>query len=235
MHAAIFTAALALAGRGLALRVPERYVAVTLLEDSTHQKTVVSGTKKKKKETARTGKTVTGFRETEPPEVPLTTDRLDKQLRAAVPQKNNPHPDDTEAIKYPAAGRGMALTSQTAGVSGTSPGSLQLAIPGSVPDQQIAAHGKNKTAGDSGEIGTIRTAIEKAKSYPPLARKRGAEGTVTAEFTINSAGHPENIRIIQSSGYEILDSAAMNTILRASPFPPVRGNIEVPITFRIDR
>ncbi len=80
---------------------------------------------------------------------------------------------------------------------------------------------------------TIRDAIEKAIIYPPIARKRGIEGTVTAEFTINNKGYPENIKIVYSSGFNILDSAAKNTIVKAAPFPVVKGDIEVPITFRL--
>ncbi len=80
----------------------------------------------------------------------------------------------------------------------------------------------------------IRTAIEKAKNYPPLARNRGIEGTATAEFTINGRGSPENIRIVRSLGSNIFDNTAKNTVLRASPFPQVSGSVEVPITFRLD-
>jgi len=78
---------------------------------------------------------------------------------------------------------------------------------------------------------TIRTAIEKALIYPPLAKKRGIEGTVTAGFSINSRGYPENIKILRTSGHEILDSAAIDTVTRASPLPFIKGNIEIPITF----
>lgn len=80
-------------------------------------------------------------------------------------------------------------------------------------------------------IHQIRAAIERAKIYPVLARKRKQEGTVVTGFSINSNGLPENIRIIKSSGINILDSAARDTIIRAAPFPIVKGSIEVPITF----
>lgn len=81
----------------------------------------------------------------------------------------------------------------------------------------------------------IRHAIEQATRYPLSARKRGIEGTATAEFTINSRGYPEDVKIIRSSGSDILDKAAKETVLRASPFPVVSGSIEIPITFRLKR
>jgi protein TonB len=77
----------------------------------------------------------------------------------------------------------------------------------------------------------IRASIERAKVYPALARKRRQEGTVIAEFSINTKGYPQNIQIIKSSGFSLLDSAIRDTILKASPFPVIRGTIEVPLTF----
>ena len=61
------------------------------------------------------------------------------------------------------------------------------------------------------------------------------EGTVTAEFSINGRGRPEEVRITSSSGFAILDSAAKETIIRAAPFPVVQGKIEIPISYRLRR
>lgn len=77
----------------------------------------------------------------------------------------------------------------------------------------------------------IRELIERAKTYPALAKKRKQEGTVVTEFSINTKGLPENIRVVTSSGFSLLDSAARDTIVKAAPFPPVRDRIEVPISF----
>jgi len=104
----------------------------------------------------------------------------------------------------------------------------------------VAAKGGSHETGGIGRqspdiTGRIRAAVEKAKNYPLLAKKRGIEGTATTEFTINSNGLPENIRIVRSSGSDILDNAAKNTVVRASPFPAVNGIIEIPITFRLKR
>lgn len=90
---------------------------------------------------------------------------------------------------------------------------------------------QRKHVDQSFSILKIRALIENNLVYPYIALKRQMEGTVVAEFTINAAGRPEKIRITKSSGFDILDSAAEKTIIRASPFPVVTGSIEVPITF----
>jgi len=79
----------------------------------------------------------------------------------------------------------------------------------------------------------ITAAIEKAKTYPFLARKKKIEGTVIVSFRINAKGYPQDINIRKSSGFEILDSAAIKILIKAAPFPHVAEPIEIPITFRI--
>jgi TonB family protein len=89
------------------------------------------------------------------------------------------------------------------------------------------------TGGTTPPYNIIRAAIEEAKDYPLLARKKRIEGTVITGFTINNKGYPEDIRLEKGSGSEILDSAAIKIVKRAAPFPRVNGKIVVPITFKL--
>ncbi len=84
-------------------------------------------------------------------------------------------------------------------------------------------------------LSVIRAAIFKAKYYPFMAKKKEIEGTATVEFTISGKGYPENIRIVQASGSDILDAAAKETITRAAPFPLAGGSIRVPIVYKLER
>lgn len=122
------------------------------------------------------------------------------------------------------------------GVPSSSPSVGYQGLPAGISASGDLVHEQAKTQpkGINAEDGkAIRKAIEKALIYPLLAKKRGIEGTVLTEFTISSSGYPENIRIVRSSGYGILDAAARDTVLKASPFAAARGTIEIPITFRI--
>jgi protein TonB len=84
-------------------------------------------------------------------------------------------------------------------------------------------------------IGRIQASIQDALMYPPLARRRGMEGTVEAVFVIDSRGMPRNIRLLRSSGYRILDKQALRTIQKASPYPVLESAVEIPITFRLTK
>jgi len=88
--------------------------------------------------------------------------------------------------------------------------------------------------GNSSVLGAIRSAIERAKGYPLLAREKGVEGTVLVSFTIDGKGLSKDIKIIKSSGYQILDEEVPRMLRRASPFPRFKGEIVIPITFKLN-
>jgi protein TonB len=82
-------------------------------------------------------------------------------------------------------------------------------------------------------VALIQKTIEAALVYPPLARKRGLQGTVLAGFRVDGEGRPLDIRVLRSSGHGVLDRAVVRTIRRAWPYPPVADAIEVPVRFRL--
>lgn len=71
----------------------------------------------------------------------------------------------------------------------------------------------------------VKKKIENCKRYPKWARKQGFEGTAHLKFTILSTGTVKDIKIIKSSGFNILDKEAISTVKRASPFPPIPKKI----------
>ncbi|RJQ49450.1 MAG: energy transducer TonB [Nitrospiraceae bacterium] len=79
----------------------------------------------------------------------------------------------------------------------------------------------------------IGGAIEKAKTYPPIARKRGMEGTVFVSFKIGSDGIPHDLIVLKSSGFEVLDTATLDAIKRAAPYPNIQSRVEVPVAYRL--
>ncbi len=73
---------------------------------------------------------------------------------------------------------------------------------------------------------TVKQRIEEVRRYPSWAKRRGIEGEVRTKFAILSKGLTQDIRIIHSSGSKVLDEEAVDTIRRASPFPPVPEEID---------
>lgn len=87
-------------------------------------------------------------------------------------------------------------------------------------------------------LAQVRGWVERYKHYPDRARARRQEGAVLLAFTLDRQGNVLGQRIIQSSGYDLLDRAAADIIARASPFPPMpddlpgtRLDLQLPIPF----
>ncbi len=80
-----------------------------------------------------------------------------------------------------------------------------------------------------GYFTAMRKAIELVWNYPADATRRGMQGEVGLEFAINKDGRASHIKVIKSSGYQILDRAIVEAIKLASPFSPL------PNGFRKDR
>jgi periplasmic protein TonB len=56
--------------------------------------------------------------------------------------------------------------------------------------------------------------------YPPLALRRGYQGRVVVNFTVGESGAILEATLGRSSGYAILDEAALNAVLQHWRFPP---------------
>jgi len=83
-------------------------------------------------------------------------------------------------------------------------------------------------------LNSIYLKIEKHKEYPFWARRHGIEGRVIVVFSLKRNGQLKEINVEESSGYSLLDKAAIKTIKRAAPFPafPPELNKKI-ITLRI--
>lgn len=72
-----------------------------------------------------------------------------------------------------------------------------------------------------GYFTSMRKAIELVWNYPLEAARKGLSGEVGLEFAISREGRASRIRVIKSSGYEVLDRAIVDAIKLASPFAPL--------------
>jgi protein TonB len=73
--------------------------------------------------------------------------------------------------------------------------------------------------------------------YPKIARKRGWSGTTTIELQIAPDGKLIKAFVTHSSGREVLDNAALESILslknKTLPKPAVKTTISLPINFAL--
>jgi TonB family protein len=69
--------------------------------------------------------------------------------------------------------------------------------------------------------------------YPGLARKRGQEGTVFLQVLVNREGRVNELEIETSSGFTLLDRAAVSSVKKWSFEPGRRGEERIPMWVRV--
>lgn len=220
VHAAIVTAAVAVNGRGMVYNAPADHLLISLFSEIAGS-TAVSLNGKLNQQNKKEIK-----KEIRRDDIPRAMPVKEAEKLSAVQAAGKV--DKAEGLKA-----GEAAFFENTGI----PSVQDTGIKGDAKSVSKSRAGEN--GGESNKEGIqtvysqIRAMIEKAKTYPLLARKRKIEGTVETEFVINRRGYPENIAVSKSSGYEILDSAALNIISSAAPFPAINSHIVIPITFSL--
>ena len=61
--------------------------------------------------------------------------------------------------------------------------------------------------------------IARHKIYPEAARKSRASGEAVLAFHVTRSGAVSDVRVLKSSGYAVLDGAALDVMRRANPVP----------------
>jgi protein TonB len=66
----------------------------------------------------------------------------------------------------------------------------------------------------------LKARIQSEWGYPDEARRTGIGGELNLLFTLNRAGTLVSIRLLESSGYPVLDNEALRAVKAAAPFDP---------------
>ncbi len=86
-------------------------------------------------------------------------------------------------------------------------------------------------------LSVISNIVQRRINYPPIARRMGWEGKVLVSFVLEPNGDIRDLKVLKSSGYEVLDKEALDAIRRSYrdfPKPPVSVVIKLPINFRLE-
>lgn len=94
---------------------------------------------------------------------------------------------------------------------------------------------KSEAAGASGGgvLGEIIFLKFHQPLYPVVAREKGYEGVVKAKINYNQDGGIENVEIVQSSGYKMLDEAVKKTASEWKLSVKNSGNFEKSFEFKL--
>jgi pilus assembly protein CpaC len=109
------------------------------------------------------------------------------------------------------------------------------------PDQEVEFVDASVPEKLNGYVYSLKRKILKAAEYPNLAKMAGYEGIVYLKIHVLASGQLKDCIVSNSSGYGILDTAAVKTVKDLAPFMkfPHDANIEeiwldIPIIYKLD-
>lgn len=86
----------------------------------------------------------------------------------------------------------------------------------------------------------IRKALPIFFTYPKIAQRKGWQGTVLLQLSIDPNGIFSAVEVLQTSGYRALDSAAVQSLIRLGSIPelsqfslPKNLQVKVPVRFQL--
>jgi protein TonB len=164
----------------------------------------------------------------DPAQAPLPPRTPDTPPVDAAPEPD-PRPRQTDT---PAAQQTPVAAPETPAADAPQPATAS-AEGGDAPPSAVAADaaGPGLSAGDSAALldsysARVRAEIESHKTYPSLARQRGQEGVVQLDLTIARDGTRQALAVRSSSGYRLLDDAALDAALRVGTYPPAPDTLD---------
>jgi len=180
--------------------------------------------------------TVTAAKPAPPPPQPLETQLASLPAATATVTDASPAAAPAPAsTAAPAAASTGDSRSDTASPLQTA--SLETGTGAGTPTGSSVVPGPS--AAEQADYASLLAAwFDRHKEYPDRARRKHQEGVVLCEFAIDREGHVLSYRIVQGSGYELLDEEASDLMARANPVPPPPAGMDqtylVPIVFALN-
>lgn len=152
-----------------------------------------------------------------PPVAPVSAQPAPAAPPAAAPAAVTATTETKTANAAPGgAGAGTATNSKAASAP---PVTVASAAPSS---SAISQEGVDPSALEGYKIG-LANACLKYKVYPREALEKQWEGIPEIKVTIGANGHILDVTIAKSSGYELLDKAAIATVRKAAPLAEIKA------------
>lgn len=147
------------------------------------------------------------------------------------PVAAQPEPREQPATVSPPANVGQAAATAVASAGG--------AVSARTATGPVSNRAANSASALPGQPAHPRYRHNPSPEYPPLARQRRQEGLVLLGVRVTAEGRAAEVTIKQSSGFPLLDAAAVKAVQRWE-FEPARlgaiavaSDVEVPVRFQL--
>lgn len=190
------------------------------------------------------------------PDLPINVQLITQSSQAAA-QLPEPKPvaestviDTTAESLLKTAAKPQKIVEKKVAPQKTRPESKQEALSQNSLGE-AEANSRASTTQKSEQVGINKTVTVTSKprfrtqpqqpEYPMQARKRRQQGMVLVNITVEPNGKTSHVSIARSSGFPLLDNAALKAVKKWELFPheinhqPVRATFQVPVEFELKR
>lgn len=165
--------------------------------------------------------------------------RLTIELTRFIPQARQPVTRAAEALTKPLARTSRSEPIEQKTIT-TVPQLTQLNPEESSPEQQPDQELENRRKQNRIDS-LLKTEFKRYFFYPNTARRKNWQGDLVVSFVIHRDGRINNIVVTSSSGYSVLDHAAVQAVSRIQVLPTVKElaldhSIEknLPVSYRLN-
>lgn len=156
--------------------------------------------------------------------------------RRKIPEKTAKPPSSKPAVKAVSkkTERSKPVTTESTADTGEDQTTQQQSGGQAIsPTNAVTAGADNRKVHED-YFNLLRQKIEEQKHYPRRARSAGQRGICTITFSLDDNGKPFAPRVTRSSGYELLDNAAMDAVIRVAAIgaPPQGAKRKVTFSLR---
>lgn len=108
-----------------------------------------------------------------------------------------------------------------------------------VSDHSYAKNEHQQAESKAQVISIIYDKLSQYFIYPKLAQKRNWQGKVLLSLRVSSNGKINNVQINRSSGYSVLDQAAVNSLMKIGSLPqlsswlPYEIDLKLPVVYQL--
>lgn len=161
--------------------------------------------------------------------------------RRKTPEKTTKPPSVKPAVKVmnKKAEKSEPVTTKTTADTGENKTTQQQSGGQAISPTNSAITGADNRKAQEDYFNLLRQKIEEQKHYPRRARSAGQRGTSTISFSLDDNGKPFAPVVTRSSGYELLDNAAMDAVIRVAavgtPPPGAKRKVTFSLHFQLNK
>lgn len=111
----------------------------------------------------------------------------------------------------------------------SAPQQQEASVAAAPPSPPLPAGPSEATPGRDSWEGRVMARLERFRRYPNAARARRQEGVAQLRVSVARDGNLLALSLAQSSGFALLDQAALDTFRRAAPLPKVPDDRPAPV------